>query len=109
MQEYWFLSEYALAALCGGISGWVSYVMFSWALRTRVYSLECNVADLQTKVLVEVKKRASSERWDASKASLKDIQDFQAIQKATPTPPTRTKQGWLSKVQAQHGKADAAT
>lgn len=35
--------------------------LYHWGLTRKLYSLECDVADLQTKILSEIKKRAQAQ------------------------------------------------
>lgn len=57
----WLLIVLSLAA---GISG---AILTSWGLRRSVYSLQCDVADLKDKVLIEVKRRAGEARQSKAK------------------------------------------
>jgi len=57
--------ELALLALIasvigGGVTG---ALLVSWGLHRRTYSLECQLTDVQKSLVVEVKKRAGTERW----------------------------------------------
>jgi hypothetical protein len=55
-----------LVLIAGGI-GYLTSTLQTWNLHRRTYSLECAVADLEEKVLHEVKKRAGQERQKDTK------------------------------------------
>jgi hypothetical protein len=62
--------------------------LYHWGLRRKVYTLECDVTDLQTKVLSEIKKRAQSNVRQKPELALLD-------QMAEKTPPEPPKPWWM--------------
>jgi predicted Holliday junction resolvase-like endonuclease len=65
--------DWLLIVLVALIVSVITGLVMEWDFNRRLYSVECDVADLQQKVLVEVKKRAVAGRWDraAAEAELK--------------------------------------
>lgn len=59
-------------------------------LEQRIYSLECDVADLQTKLLVEIKKRAGLEGVKARKVDALESQ----VEEALTRQPEQPKPWW---------------
>lgn len=67
-----------------GAAGWLLSTLQNWSLHRRTYSLECAVADLETKLLVEIKRRAGRERQSQRSFEL-DI--VEAAKNAAPPEP----------------------
>lgn len=81
--ESWFGSAYLVLSAVAFGAGYVGGILRSWVLHRRVYSLECAVADLENKVLVEVKRRAGQERQKGSKI---EAEILEAASKKTEEP-----------------------
>jgi hypothetical protein len=64
----------------------IASYLYSRALRARIYSLECDTADLQDKLLHEVKKRAGYDRQkkDPTMELLDQIKDTTKIAPVKP-------------------------
>jgi hypothetical protein len=63
----WYFSDAFLYAALALASGYTAGYLRTWSLHRRTYSLECAVSDLETKLLVEVKRRAGQERQKDSR------------------------------------------
>lgn len=57
--------------------------LYHWGLRRKLYTLECDVTDLQTKILSEIKKRAQTHARQKPEIELLE----QMTAKAPPEPP----------------------
>jgi len=64
--------------------GWAASTLQTWSLHRRTYSLECAVADLESKILVEVKRRAGRERQSQRSA---EQEILEAAKHAAPPQP----------------------
>jgi hypothetical protein len=78
-----------LAIASGGLAGLASHQLASSLLKHRLYSLECDVADVQERLLTEVKRRGGAE---SAKSRKIDQELLQAAQTTTTAPP----QPWWS-------------
>lgn len=79
----WFSADlvfYLLAVALGALGASLQ----NWSLHRRTYSLECAVADLEAKLLIEIKRRAGHER-QSQKSIDKEILD--AAKAADPAKP----------------------
>lgn len=68
--------------VCSFVGGGVCHALFSWGLERRTYSLECDVADLKEKILVEIKKRAAHSR-------VKDVEFLEKLEEAAKREPEK--------------------
>jgi hypothetical protein len=73
------------------LAGYFGQTLKNNAIQRRVYSLECDVADVQTKILTEVKRRAVSESRKG-----KSLEN-EIIAKAAETP-TAQQMWWMPQV-----------
>jgi hypothetical protein len=62
------MNEWLLVVLVSLAVSVIVGLVMEWDFNRRLYSCECDIADLQQKVLVEVKKRAVTQRWDRGPA-----------------------------------------
>ena len=80
------LSSFALLFLlfsgAGGV-GYLAALAAIWSLKRMHYRLECDIADLQNSVLIEIKKRAGSE---SAKSRKQDAELLAQLQNGKPTP-----------------------
>lgn len=89
----WFPADlllYLVAVALGGLGA----TLANWSLHRRTYSLECAVADLEGKLLVEVKRRAGHERQNQRHLE----QDIMDAAKKAPAP--QQDLPWWQKIQA---------
>ena len=64
--DWSFVSLFLLIPLNAGI-GWLASSLQSRSLHRRTYSLECGLADVESKLLIEIKRRAGHERQKDTK------------------------------------------
>lgn len=69
--------------------GYLAATVASRALKARLFSLECDVADLQDKILVEIKKRAGQESGKSRKG------DAELLAKLQTSPPKPVAPWWF--------------
>lgn len=62
----WIVENLLFLAIGIG-AGYIGGILRTLSLHRRTYSLECAVADLENKVLIEVKRRAGQERQKENK------------------------------------------
>jgi hypothetical protein len=62
------MSEWLLVVLLSLAVSVIVGLVMEWDFNRRLYSCECDLADIQQKVLVEIKKRAVGQRWDKGPA-----------------------------------------
>jgi len=89
------LSSFPVVLLLNCLAGAVGYLaarVAIWGLHRRAYSLECAVADLEDKLLIEVKRRAGSE---SAKSKKRDQELIDFAQSAAQTPPAPPQPWWL--------------
>jgi hypothetical protein len=79
----WWIGAFLVLLMCSLLGGVAGSRIFLAVWSRRLYALECEVADLQTSVLVEKKKRASETRW--SKAEQRDA-ELEALLKSRTQP-----------------------
>ena len=79
---------------CAGGAGYLAATVAIWSLKRLHYRLECDIADLQQSVLVEIKKRAGHE---SAKSKKQDQELFAQIQNGQPKP-TSQQPWWLQYV-----------
>jgi hypothetical protein len=78
--------------LTSGCAGYAAGYVANWALRRRLYSLELDLASLENKLLIEVKRRAG----EASGKSRKADQDLlEAALTRTPVRPEPPQPWWM--------------
>lgn len=99
MLDAWFLPVLLLAVATGAASGYLAARGQSRALANRTYSLECDVADLQTKLLLEIKKRAAQEGVKARKVDAVDQQILDTLESKPVT--SGVTEPWWSKYVAK--------
>ena len=93
MAETWWTLGLLLASLLGGGAGVLAASVFCMALKRRTVSLEFEVAELQDRLLREIKTRASH----AAVKAKKDDDEFLAkVTAAAPAPP---EPWWMKHVQ----------
>lgn len=83
----WSISADFLLLLSAFALGYAGGCLRTWSLHRRTYSLECAVADLENKVLVEVKRRAGHERQRDRTIDEDILKAAAAKQPAKPTVP----------------------
>lgn len=88
------MSAFLLSILGGLLGGGILLLAFRWDLARRTYSLECAVADLEDKILSEIKKRASH----ASQESRKSKDDLAELLKAAAERQPAQQQPWWATV-----------
>jgi hydrogenase/urease accessory protein HupE len=73
---------------CAGVlAGYASGYVANWALRRRLYSLEFDIATLETKLLSEVKRRAGEASGKARKADQDLLEAALTTKAVRPEPP----------------------
>ena len=77
-----FPAIFLLISASGGVA-WLTASAAIWALKRSHYRLECDIADLQNSVLIEIKKRAGSE---SAKSRKQDAELLAQLQNGKPTP-----------------------
>jgi hypothetical protein len=85
---------YAIACAFGYLGG----LLRTWSIHRRTYSLECAVADLENKILVEVKRRAGQERQKGHKLD-------EEIIAAAAKKPDEAKPWWWNQLGNNSGKS----
>lgn len=83
-------SDFLVTVLVSVASAAGFHALNSWTIARKIYSLECDVADLQTKILSEIKKRAQQQ---ARKKPEEDL--LEAIN--SKTPPAAPPEPWWVK------------
>jgi formiminotetrahydrofolate cyclodeaminase len=82
--------EYFVMILCGAVGGGLLHTVLNWTMHREIYSLQCDVADLKDKVLVEIKKRASL----THRAKKEDDETLDKIVEAAKTSPAPALPWW---------------
>lgn len=67
MLDYSLPIAFALLFAIPATASVCAFLAISWGLRRRVYNLECDIADLQDRLLSEIKKRAGRETGKSKK------------------------------------------
>lgn len=86
------------ASSAGLLSAWIFLFVFSSRIRSRLYSCECDLADLQDRHLRTVRRDAAKGRWDKE-----DELDLK-IEAAIPKKKGWTK--WPSSAQSENSSAE---
>jgi len=88
-----FAVLFLLFSGAGGV-GYLAALAAIWSLKRMHYRLECDIADLQNSVLIEIKKRAGSE---SAKTRKQDQELLAQLQNGQPKP-TRQEPWWIQYV-----------
>jgi hypothetical protein len=81
MPDFYSFAVVFLLCSCAGGVGYLAATVAIWSVKRLHYRLECDIADLQQSVLVEIKKRAGQE---SAKSKRADTELITAIQNGQP-------------------------
>jgi hypothetical protein len=91
------LSVILASALTSVVVGAVFFYFATHDQGRRLYSLECDMVDLQGKVLSEIKKRGINEHWDRKKQDKKLDEMMEGVKQ--PAGVTSSAPWWMAHVQ----------
>ena len=92
--------EFLLVILAGGVASALFAWVFSTEIRSRLYSLECDLADLQERHLRSVRKASVITRWD------KDEGLDEKIAALAPTAAEPKKEGWTKWASSRNSSSE---
>lgn len=90
-----------LSIFSGGVAGVLVGLLFAWRVRRRLWHLELDLSELETRFVSEVKKRAAGERWKG-KDQVEELKEILAARQQGNTQP----KSWMSRFDT--GKKGAA-